>query len=508
VGWGLRGYREGVSATERASPEEPPARAGQQTLSAEEHRHRWRALTICLVAGGMCLLDVSIVNVALPSIRVGLSASDSDIQWVVAGYSLAFGMMLVPAGRIGDARSRRTVFLFGVVVFTLASAACGAAVSPLWIAIARVVQGAGGGLITPQVSGFIQNMFRGAERGRAFGLFGATIGISTALGPLLGGLLIQLGGEASGWRWVFYVNVPVGIALIALARRFLPAQEGSRSASLDPIGVLLFASSTLLILIPVVEARQGQSLAERPWWLLGVAAALLALFVLWEVFWARRGNGTLVDLSLRKVPSYVFGVSLGSFYFAGFTAIFLILTLYLQEGLGYSALEAGATQTSFAIGSAISAFVAGRLVERFGRWLVITGLIVIGLSLTALDVVVPHVHAHVGLVLAPLLLCAGIGGGMVISPNVTLSLEDVDPARAGAGGGLLQTAQRVGSAIGVALVLAQFFDRLASSHGDFADAFSVALHTTIGLIGVALVLAVVDQLRRHQTSEEPAAEVG
>ncbi|MBV9830812.1 MAG: MFS transporter [Marmoricola sp.] len=217
--------------------------------------------------------------------------------------------------------------------------------------------------------------------------------------------------------------------------------------------------------------------------------------------WTRRGNETLVDLSLRKVPSYVFGVSLGTFYFAGFTSIFLILTLYLQNGLGYSALEAGMSQVPFALGSAIAAWIAGRLVQRFGRALVIVGLVTITVAMVALDVVVPHLHQHVGLWLAPLLFLGGAGGGLVISPNVTLALDEVDPARAGAGGGLLQTAQRVGSAIGVAVVLAQFFDRIATTHGDFGEAFSTALHTTIGLVVAALLLGVVDLVRRRQTDD-------
>jgi MFS family permease len=222
--------------------------------------------------------------------------------------------------------------------------------------------------------------------------------------------------------------------------------------------------------------------------------------VVWEVSWSRRGRDTLVDLDLRKVPSYVYGVGLGTFYFAGFTSIFLILTLYLQQGLGYSALQAGSTQMPFAVGSALAAFAAGRLVGRFGRVLVIVGLVVIGASLVALDVVTPHLQDHVGLWLAPLLFLSGAGGGLVISPNITLSLDEVDPAKAGSGGGLLQTAQRVGSAIGVAVVLAQFFDKVASTKGDFAEAFSVSLHTTIGLVVVALLLGLVD-LARRRTSD-------
>ncbi len=471
----------------------------QERPAADEHRDRWRALVVCLVAGGMCLLDVSIVNVALPSIRAGLNADDSDIQWVVAGYSLAFGVALVPAGRLGDARSRRVVFLAGVALFTLSSALCGAAQSALWISVARVVQGVGGGLITPQVSGFIQNLFKGPERARAFGLFGASIGVSTAIGPLLGGLLVQLGGTDLGWRLVFYVNLPVGLALLVLGWRWLPAARGGRTQSLDPVGVLLFAAAMVLVLLPVVEGKQGQSLASRPWWLLGVAAALLVAFVVWERWWTSRGKETLVDLSLAKVRSYVFGLLLGTFYFAGFTSIFIVLTLYLQNGLKYSALEAGLTQMPFAVGSAVSAYAAGRIVQRLGRLLVVIGLVAITAALVAIDVVVPLLDGSVGLKIAPLLLLAGIGGGLVISPNVTLTLDEVDPARAGAGGGLLQTVQRVGSAIGVAVVLAQFFDRLAGTRGDFAEAFSSALHTTIALVAVALLLGLADLVRRRTT---------
>ena len=273
--------------------------------------------------------------------------------------------------------------------------------------------------------------------------------------------------------------------------------------SLDPVGVVLFAAAMVLVLLPVVEGKQGDSLAQRPWWLLAVAATLLVVFVLWERAWAARGRETLVDLSLARVRSYVFGLGLGTFYFAGFTSIFIILTLYLQNGLRYSALQAGASQLPFAVGSAVAAFAAGRIVQRFGRALVVVGLATITVALVAIDLVVPHLDGSVGLKLAPLLLLAGAGGGLVISPNVTLTLDEVDPARAGAGGGLLQTVQRVGSAIGVAVVLAQFFDRLATTRGDYAEALSSSLHTTIGLIVVALVLGLLDLARRR--TRDPAA---
>ncbi len=483
--------------------EDDQARASA-TTGAAGHDDRWRALAVCLVAGGMCLLDVSIVNVALPSIREGLAASDSQVQWVVAGYSLAFGMALVPAGRLGDARSRRTVFMWGVALFTLASAACGAAPSAWAICVARVVQGVGGGMITPQVSGFIQNLFRGPERGRAFGLFGASIGISTAIGPLLGGVLVQLGGSEWGWRLVFYVNLPVGLLLLVLARKWLPRVPTGPRQSLDPVGVLLFAAAMLLVLLPVVEGDQAAPLSQRPWWLAGVAAVVLVGFYAWERHWSGRGRETLVDLSLARVPSYVFGLGLGTFYFAGFTSIFIVLTLYLQSGLRYSALEAGLTQLPFAAGSAVTAFYGGRIVQRWGRALVLGGLATITVALVGIDLLLPRLEGDVGLSLAPLLLLAGAGGGLVISPNITLALDEVDPARAGAGGGLLQTAQRVGSALGVAVVLAQFFGALAATGGDHAEALSQSLRTTIGLVVVALLLGLADLVRRVRT---PGARV-
>jgi EmrB/QacA subfamily drug resistance transporter len=448
----------------------------------------------------MTLLDVSIVNVALPSIREGLDAGNGTIQWVVAGYALAFGIVLVPAGRLGDARSRRLVFIVGVGVFTGASALCGAAPSAVWLGAARVVQGIGGGMIAPQVSGFIQNLFKGAERGRAFGLFGTTIGISTAIGPLLGGVLVHLGGPEWGWRLVFYVNVPIGLALMVLARRYLPAAEQGRKQSLDPGGVALFGAATLFVLLPLVDSGRDSSLAQRPWWLLGVAAALFVLFVLWERRWASSGREGLLDLALVKIGSFMLGLGLGTAYFAGFTSIFIVLTLYLQQGLGYSALEAGLAQMPFAIGSAIAAWQAGRLVERFGRSMVVAGLVLIIASLVVVDVMVPRLNSDVALWLAPALFAAGVGGGMVISPNITLALAEVDPVRAGAGGGLLQTAQRVGSALGVAIVLALFFERVASTDGDYAAALSYSLRVTLGFIAVALLMGLADSVRRRVRS--------
>src|SRR3954466_11591459 len=183
--------------------------------------NRWHAMTVALVAGFMTLLDVSIVNVALPSIRDDLHLSSSELQWVLSGYALTFGLLLVPAGRFGDARGRRNAFIAGLAIFTLASAAAGLATGPLWRVVPRLVQGAAAGVVNPQVSGLIQQLFEPAERGGPFGPLGATIGVSTAVGPLLGGLLIAVFGAADGWRWIFYINVPIGLVAIVLGARWI-----------------------------------------------------------------------------------------------------------------------------------------------------------------------------------------------------------------------------------------------------------------------------------------------
>src|SRR3954470_18261467 len=208
---------------------------------------RWMALGVCLAAGFMTLLDVSIVNVALPSIEQSLHAQSNELEWIVAGYALALGLLVVPSGRFGDAHGRRPVFMVGVALFVVASAACGLAPTALALVVMRVVQGFAGGLISPQISGFIQRLFQGEERGKAFGFFGTTIGVSTAIGPLTGGALIALFGAHNGWRAVFFVNLPIGAAILLLARRYLPAPRPAerRSHAQDPLGVVLLGAAIL-----------------------------------------------------------------------------------------------------------------------------------------------------------------------------------------------------------------------------------------------------------------------
>jgi EmrB/QacA subfamily drug resistance transporter len=474
-------------------------------LSATEpDPNRWKALGVCLVAGFMTLLDVSIVNVALPSIDTGLHASDSALQWIVSGYALALGLLLVPAGRLGDARGRRTVFMVGVALFVLASAGCGAAPTPGVLVGFRVVQGFAGGLITPQVSGFIQTLFKGEERAKAFGFFGTMVGISTAIGPLLGGALIALFGTHSGWRAVFFVNLPVGALALLLARRYLPAPEerpaDAERTELDPVGVLLLGLTVICVLVPFIEERTWHS-PLRPA-LFGVAAVVAVLWVLHERRYARTREPAF-SLDLFGIRSYVLGVGVGTLYFAGFTGTFFILTQYLQSGLGYSALEAGLAATPFAVGGALTSSLGSRRVLRQGRKLIAFGLatVIVGLLATWVAVGIEP-GSPVGLWTALPLLVAGLGGGFVISPNQTLSLSQVPTERAGSAGGMLQTGQRIGSSAGIAVTGSVFYSEIAGSHGDFASAFREGTLMIAALVAAALVLALADALIGRQAPQD------
>ena len=457
---------------------------------------RWAALSVCLVAGFMTLLDISIVNVALPSIREALGATPSDLAWILSGYALAYGLVLVPAGRMGDARGRRRMFLFGLVAFTVASAAAGLAPSASFLVVARIFQGLASGMLLPQIAGLIQQLFQGAERGRAFGRLGSVVMLSTAVGPAIGGLIIVLADDAGAWRWVFYVNIPICLVALVLARRWLPTDPGTgRMESLDPVGVALLAAGLFLVLLPVVESERA---GDQPWlWaLLPVGLAVLVGFVAWERRFRRLGRAPVVDLDLWRHRSYAVGVVLALLYFCGFTSIFFVLTLFLQTGLGYNALLAGLATTPFAVGGAVASSYGGRLVDTYGRALVVIGLATTLVGLIAIDLVVDLVDSNIGLALALPLLVTGAGSGLVVTPNLTVSLSQVPVEGGGSAAGVLQTSQRVGSAVGVAAVTAVFFAGLDAE--GWAHALSRGVRLAAAFVGAALVLGLVDLRGRNR----------
>jgi len=462
-------------------------------------RRRWIALLVCCSALFMTLLDVSITNVALPSISDATAAGPSQLQWIVSGYTLSFGLVPVLAGRLGDDHGRRRMFQIGVAGFAATSALAGLAPTAELLIAARVLQGIAGGLINPQVAGLVQQMFRGDERGRAFGALGTTVGLGTALGPLVGGALIALGGPELGWRLVFFVNVPVGIVVIALARRFLPSAPPVGRHRLDVLGALTLGAATFCVLFTAVELEQvGRSVL-----LLSIPALVLLL-----LFWRRERRLTrarldpLVDLRLFRRPSYTSGVVLALLFFPAQAGLPLVLALYFQRGLGYSALHSALGVTAFAVGSAVAAQTAGRFVTRLGRPLVVGGALMFGAGAIALALVASTTPTdHAVLVLAGPLFVMGLGSGAVITPNQALTLMDVDPLAGGTAGGVLQTAQRVGLAIGQAVIGAAFFFALAGpGAASYAHALGTAVVVTLVFVVAATAVGTWDILRQRRVS--------
>lgn len=469
---------------------------------------RWRALGVCLSIGFITMLDVSIVNVALPSIERSLDAGASQLQLIVAGYTLAFGLVLVPAGRLGDARGRRALFLTGLAGFALTSLGAGLAVSDEMLSVMRLLQGVSAGMLNPQVVGTIQQLFSGYERGRAFGYFGATIGVSTAIGPALGGLIIQAAGADNGWRWVFFVNVPVVAVVLPLAVRWLPrgvvpgrravATTRSGRPRLDVPGLALVALTATAVMVPFVLTTGQDGASASRWWWLAVGLALGVVTVLWERSYQRRTGAAVLDPRVLNEPAFRNGALLGMAYFAGFTSVFLVVTLYLQQVAGFTPLQAGLVGMPFAVASAVGAQQSGRLVAEHGRALVVIGLVLVVLGLAGTDLVIRVVDPPaVGWAVAATQMVTGAGSGLVISPNQTLTLAKVPVDRAGVAGSMLQVGQRVGSALGVAVALSTYYAALTSGVAG-GSAAGRALLVTISLVCVALVVAVLDLLARRR----------
>lgn len=460
---------------------------------------RWRILGVTLLVGFMALLDVTVVNVAIPSMQAGLNTDTPTIQWVVSGYALAFGLTLVAGGRLGDVYGRRTLMMVGLTGFILGSAASGLASDVELVIIARLVQGASAGLLTPQSSGLIQQLFSGRERAIAFGYFGTTVGVASAIGPILGGALIALFGEDTGWRYIFGINVPIGLLAMIFIWRLVPGRVGALTRTraerhIDVVGAVLLGAAVFALLLPVVESESGPGPIL---WVLLAVPFLVAAFVLWERREDARGVAPLLDLQLlRGTPGYTSGVLIGALYFTGFTGVLLVISIFLQTGVHLTPLQAGLVVTPFAVGTAVMSPIAGRLVTRLGRSITVLAISVMMSGLLVVLLALPDSAAEFSWpMLALPLLLAGLGGGAVISPNQALSLAGVPPRMGGAAGAALQTGQRIGSALGAAVMVTAYEIGLGIG-GDPVTGLTVSLTCSLAILLIALSAAIWDW-RRH-----------
>ena len=421
---------------------------------------RWRALPVILTGLFMVLLDISIVNVAIPAIRNNLSANNADIQFVVAGYALAYAVFLITGGRLGDIYGRKRLFLIGMSGFVVTSALCGLAQSAVMLDISRVAQGLMAALMFPQVLSTIQVMFPPHERARAFGLLGAIIGIATIMGPLVGGLIIRDDLTGGSWRWIFLVNLPIGIASLVAAIRVVPESKAPHASGLDLVGVLIASLGLGLLVYPLV---QGQTEGWPTWTFIciGLSPIVLALFVVYE-----RGlpasRFPLVQLSMFRLRGFSAGVAVSAFFIAGIPAYFFTFSLMLQVGLGYSALHAGLTTVPWSFAAAVASVMSARIAPRLGKYTITIGCSLLVLAMVGLFITLQIRAENVtSFDLIPSLLIAGLGLGTVIAPLLNIILAGVPARDAGSASGVLSTFQQLGGAIGVAVVGVIFFSLLA-----------------------------------------------
>ncbi|WP_298053761.1 MFS transporter [uncultured Paenalcaligenes sp.] len=479
-------------------PNNPPPSSSAPSFSST----RWRILVVIIGAIFMSLMSVSVVNVALPAIQVGLQASLSDLQWVLSGYALTFGVVLVSAGRAGDLMGRGGLFMLGVGIFTVSSIAAGFAPDADWLNIARFAQGVGSGFLNPQGVGMIQQYFKGAERGRAFGLFGTTVGVSVAIGPVLGGLLIQLGGPDLGWRLTFLINVPVGLLTLYLAWRWFPRPLISFSelkkpnglSSLDPVGALLLGAGVLSVLFPFVESKSSPYI----WLLIPLGLLLFYLWVKWESWYTRQGYSPMVDLSIFSITSYRNGSLIMTLYFLGMTSVWVLIPVYMQQGIGFTAFESGLIGIPSALLSATAAHWAGQRITLYGRKVVIAGLCMAMLGLI-FSIAVILLHYYVGISIWWLLLTLGLfglGQGSTISPNQTLTLAEIPLNYAGSSGAIMQTGQRIGASVGIAVITALVFG--LKPHTSWTTAVIIGFIAILSIMSLALWMAYKDLQSRRR----------
>ncbi|WP_374112388.1 MFS transporter [Streptomyces sp. CC210A] len=511
-----KGERPGhrpASATDRdrRPPSDPAPQphsgetAGPQAAGAAPDRRRWFALAIVMTAAFMDLVDVTIVNIAIPAIQRDLDAGFGAIQWITAGYALAFAAGLITGGRLGDIHGRKRLFLIGVAGFTLASALCGFAASQEMLVASRILQGATAALMVPQVLSIVHATFPAHERGKVFGLFGAVVGLGAVSGPLLGALLTQWDLFGLGWRPIFLINLPVGIAALLLGRAFITESRAPRALRLDLPGVVVAVSAMLLLMYPLTR---GAELDWPLWCFVAMAAALpvFAGFVAYEKRKARRDGSPLVELSLFRVRSFAAGVAVQLVFGVSLGIYFLVWTLYMQIGLGWSVLRAGLTGVPFSIAVSVAAGISvQKLVPRFGRKVLQAGALTMtagiglyvwesdryGMGITSWQMALP-------------LVVMGAGMGLIVAPLTDAVLSEVPREHAGSASGLINSVMQMGNALGLGLVSVVFVP--AGAGPAVVAAFEGALGWVAAVLGVVFLLMCALPAKPRLHAEAEAAE--
>ncbi len=447
-------------------------RVGRPASTVQGRLHPRAVLVVVVAAAVMDQLDTTIVNVAGPAVRADLGGGAATIQWLVAGYTLAFAVLLVTGGRLGDLFGRRRMFLLGVVGFTVASLGCGLAGSPGVLIAGRVIQGCFGALLIPQGLGILKTVFAPEQLGGAYGAFAPALGFASIGGPILAGALIGADVLGLGWRAVFLINLPLGIAAFFGAVCVLPPDEDRRRSDtgLDLLGTLLLTGASLLIIYPVVQGRAS----GWPWWTAAMLAGGLLTFIAFVGYERTTSRPPVIEPRLMADRVFLSGLAVAVVFFAAVAGLLLVLSLFTQTALHFTPLHAGLTGLPVSIGIAITASRSRALMSRFGRWVLHDGLGIMTLGLLGLAATVAHEQLHTSTPsLAPALFVIGLGMGLVFGPLFATVLGGIRDHETGSASGTLAAVQQLGGALGVAGLTTLF---LTTAHG--AQQGDAAMTTT------------------------------
>jgi EmrB/QacA subfamily drug resistance transporter len=457
------------------------------------YKYRWLVLTVVLIAEMMDLLDATITNVAGPTLAKQLGASATDLQWVIAGYALALGAGLILGGRLGDRFGRRTMFLFGLIGFTATSLLCALAPNVEYLIAFRLLQGLLGAMLLPQGFGLIKDAFPPQDFAKAFAAYGPAFGLGGILGPIIGGFLIEANLGGIGWRSVFLVNVPIGIAAVFLSWRYLPRNQDRQPLRIDLVGVILVMAASAFLVYPLIQGQQAG-------WPLWTYAMLVGSLVLFGLFWLleRRAHSTgksqLIDATIFSKRAYSLGVLGLALYFAGSTGIYLVLSLFLQFGQQFSSAGAALGNIPIAVGSAIGATLSGAwLADKIGRRVLQLGATVQVIGVVMLWMALPANGASFSIwQLVAGLVVSGIGSGLIVAPIFDIVLSSVDGPQSGSASGVMSAIQSVSSSVGVAIFATAFFAKAlptAQLASDSSQGFKDALLIELIIVALFFVLS-------------------
>ncbi|MFB4204987.1 Multidrug resistance protein Stp [wastewater metagenome] len=462
------------------------------------------ALVILLLGGFVTVFDLFVVNVAIPSIQGDLHAEFAEIGFVIAGYELAFGVLLIAGGRLGDIHGRRRLFVLGMLGFAVTSFLCGIAPDAETLIAARFLQGATAAILFPQVYALLRVLYDDAGRRRAFALLGMTLGLAAIAGQVMGGLIVESDLLGLGWRSVFLINLPIGAVAAGLARS-IPESRAPHAITVDWPGVALATAGLFLLLLPLLE---GPNTGWPAWtWLCFAASGLLLLaFVCWERRAAVRGHHPAIDLQVFRDPGFSAGAVVVFLIYSTATSLFLCFALLVQSGFGLTPFEAGMLFAPASMGFVASSLLAPRLVTRLGNPGIAGGALIYAAGIGWLigDAYVVADHGEVG-TLVPALVLFGFGQGLSMTPLLNLVISFVETRHAGMAAGFISTMQQVGGAFGVSIAGIFFVQVLGGRGGAditdasrYADAFGGAM--TYNLTAVLVASALIGWISRRQAA--------